>query len=464
MVGVTNRPDVTSGDPYGGPIRVAPSVNGGDPERIPPGGRRSGRLRRTLLTLAALVLIAAAFALVVAALQPAHRPTNGRSVTTVANAPPSSAPGASNPSGSAKAPLDAGAVGRSIDQRLAVTRQIEKGIFGAGWLVMAGTVLLMGIAVFLLVVYPTEGDDSSPFEGHGRIRGLVVAITVVTVVAALAELPLRAAVQGDRGWVGATDPELLLFVLAGPVAVAVLLRIAGVVLILAMLVGRFTTVKRPFSVVRGGMSMIGGLHVSGLASRRAAMSVGIAVTLSSFVVVGHAQASNPRVLTMLADVVHALAASVWLGGVAMLALLLRRLRRVRKASPVDSPSPELYEARRQMAAVVGRFSVTATIALAAVTVAGTALALTQLTTVEALYKTSYGVTLVAKLVMVGFVMLLGGYNHRFLVPRVLADETDERAWRRMRHTVQLETFVIMVGVLGATVALASGGFAALLRT
>jgi putative copper export protein len=107
--------------------------------------------------------------------------------------------------------------------------------------------------------------------------------------------------------------------------------------------------------------------------------------------------------------------------------------------------------------------VAATFSVAGVTLAGSALAWSQIASVEALYRTPYGVTLVVKLVLVGFVMLLGGYNHRFLVPRVIRDEADERAWRRMRRTVLLESGVILFGVLGATVAMASGGFAALLR-
>jgi putative copper export protein len=147
----------------------------------------------------------------------------------------------------------------------------------------------------------------------------------------------------------------------------------------------------------------------------------------------------------------------------MLSILLRRLRRIRKVSSAYAPDPQLYEARREVAVAVGRFSVAATVSVAAVTVAGSALAVSQLANLDALYRTPYGVTLVIKLVMVGFVMLLGGYNHRFLVPRVIQDSTDERAWRRMRQTVQTESFVILFGVLVASVALASGGFAALLR-
>jgi putative copper export protein len=116
-----------------------------------------------------------------------------------------------------------------------------------------------------------------------------------------------------------------------------------------------------------------------------------------------------------------------------------------------------------MAVVVGRFSVAATLCVAFVTVAGVALAISQISSLETLYRTPYGITLVIKLVMVGFVMLLGGYNHQFLVPRVIANPDDERAWRKMRQAVQTEVLVILFGVLVATVALSSGGFSNVIR-
>jgi copper transport protein len=468
MVGVTSRhaTGVQPVAPVAAPTWPAGSqrLPGAGPPGPPTPHKPPRKLRKIVLSVAAAALIAAAFALVVAALQPQRRaPVTRPTTTAVPGAPVTAAPPVSTAPASPSA-VDPGPIGRTLDQRLQVTRQIERVGFVSRWIGMAGALLLMGMAVFLLVVFPDDGSDaSSPFEGQGRLRSLTILLVLLTILGELTELPLQAAVAADRGWVGATDPDTLLFVAAGPVAVSCLLRVAGVVLILGMLVGRFATVKRPFSVVRGGLAVVGGFHLSGRTSRRVAMAVGIAVTLSSFVVVGHAQASQPRALLIVADMAHVLAASVWLGGVVMLAVMLRRLRRIRKAAPLHSPDPGLLQARSEMAVVVGRFSVAATLCVAFVTVAGVALAISQISSLETLYRTPYGITLVVKLVMVGFVMLLGGYNHQFLVPRVIANPDDERAWRKMRQAVQTEVLVILFGVLVATVALSSGGFSNVIR-
>src|SRR5690606_4245629 len=145
-----------------------------------------------------------------AALQPQRRPSIGRPATTSASrSTVTSAPGAtpSASSGTTTTPLDPGTVGRTLDNRLAATRQTERAAFVVRWVGLAGALILMGMAIFLLVVFPAAGADvTSPFEGQGRLRALTVLLVLVTVAGELAELPLRAAVEGDVGWSGAVDP------------------------------------------------------------------------------------------------------------------------------------------------------------------------------------------------------------------------------------------------------------------
>jgi putative copper export protein len=280
------------------------------------------------------------------------------------------------------------------------------------------------------------------------------------VVAETTAIPLRAAMSTEVGWRGATDGEALVFVLAGPVGASCLLRIAGALLILAMLAGGYSFRS---SLRRAGRSVVSRLAVTELTARRGGAAVGAVVSLASFVVIGHAQATSPRALWMLADITHVVAASVWFGGVTMLAMMLRDLRRLRRGRDLYRVDERVARARAVLAVAVGRFSVAATACVAAVTAAGVGLAFSQLPAVAALYETSYGVTLVGKLILVGFVMLLGGYNHRFVVPRVVTDPSDERAWRQLRQAVQVETVIIAFGILVASAALAAGGFGALAR-
>lgn len=437
MVGVTDRPSA------GGPV-------GAGHDRLPP-VRRPRRGRQVLLALAVLIVLAGAVTLSVLALQPGRHDPLARPTTPATLVPPGG-----RLSGT-------GSTTHLLDQRISVYRQLDKSYFAASWAVMSSTVLLVGMAIFLLIIFPAGRSERSPLEEHGRVRTLAKLAAAVVVLGEVVQVLLRAAISADLGWRGAIDPDALVFVLAGPVAVACLLRSAGVLIILAMLVGHFSAVKRPFTIARGGISLIGGVQISALTSRRVATLVGLAVTLASFAVIGHAQASSPRALLIIADLTHVVAASVWFGGVAMIMVMLRRLRRLTRATPDPTADPTVTRLRRQMAAATGRFSLAATAAVVSVAVAGTALGVSQLKAPEDLVRTAYGITLAVKLALVAFVMLLGGYNHRFVVPRVVENETDERAWRRLRRVVTVETFVIVFGVLVATVALASGGFANIVR-
>jgi hypothetical protein len=275
VVGVTNR----RGAPQA-PAATGPPWSSRSPlESVPGEGQRPPRrrrVRRALVGVAAAALVAAAFVMVVSVLQPGRRSPTGRPEVPAVTAPAVT----TAPAGSAAPPsttAEAGRIGRTLDQRLAATHQVERVAAVFGWIVMAATVLLIGMAVFLLVVFPAGLVERSPLE-EGSLRRVAQMAVVLTIVGEIAEVLLRAAIVTEKGFVGAVDRDALLFVLVGPIAVSCLLRIAGVLLILAMLLGRFSSVKRPFTVVRGGVSVIGGVQISALASRRAATAVGIGAT------------------------------------------------------------------------------------------------------------------------------------------------------------------------------------------
>ncbi len=104
-----------------------------------------------------------------------------------------------------------------------------------------------------------------------------------------------------------------------------------------------------------------------------------AILLACPVPAGHAlDTTQPRVLAALADAIHLGAASVWVGGVASLCLLFRRV------PPGSRPR------------VVARFSSAAIPAVVLVAAAGAARGLTELTSVSQLWSTSYGRALLVK--------------------------------------------------------------------
>ena len=135
---------------------------------------------------------------------------------------------------------------------------------------------------------------------------------------------------------------------------------------------------------------------------------------------------NSTALSGLADWVHLVAASVWVGGVATLALLVW---------PV---APEL---RRR--AFVG-FSRLAVGLVAAMVLAGVYLALVRLPELSDLWQTSYGNLLLLKLAIVGLALSWGGIHHTFVRPRLEAGGQP-----RVRASLIGESAVALVVLLAA---------------
>ena len=112
---------------------------------------------------------------------------------------------------------------------------------------------------------------------------------------------------------------------------------------------------------------------------------------------GHAlDSGQPRPLSALADVLHVGAAGVWTGGLAALALTLRRGR-----------SEE----------VAARFSALAGAAVAVLAATGLVRALFELSAVSQLWSTGYGEALVAKSALLATALGLAAVNRRLLLPR-----------------------------------------------
>jgi copper transport protein len=135
---------------------------------------------------------------------------------------------------------------------------------------------------------------------------------------------------------------------------------------------------------------------------------------------------NSTSLSELADWVHLVAASVWVGGVATLALLVWPL------------APEL---RRR--AFVG-FSRIAVGLVAAMVLAGVYMAVVRLPEVADLWETSYGHLLLLKSAVVLVALAWGGFHHTFVRPRLEAGEQP-----RVRGSLLAESGVALVVLLVA---------------
>jgi copper transport protein len=155
-----------------------------------------------------------------------------------------------------------------------------------------------------------------------------------------------------------------------------------------------------------------------------AVGVGAALAFAARVTGGHAAAASPAWPQELLQWLHAIAASLWIGGLVLV---------------LSDGQPER--------AVVVRYSRLALIAVAVVLITGVARAVNELggpSKVLDVLATSYGITLAAKVALVVTLIGAGAWNRARSIPRL---ETDDG--RMLRRVVGGEVLVA-VGVFGLT--------------
>jgi copper transport protein len=157
---------------------------------------------------------------------------------------------------------------------------------------------------------------------------------------------------------------------------------------------------------------------------------------------GHALDANQPWWSALADAVHLLGASVWIGGLLALAVALPRAAR-----PLEAVARG-----RVLAATVGRFSTLALASIVAIGGTGLARALRELSAVSQLWSTSYGRTLLVKTGLLAALVVLGARNRYRLVPRLRAATARNpaalRAFAGLRRSVAVE-LCLLPAVVGA---------------
>jgi copper transport protein len=172
------------------------------------------------------------------------------------------------------------------------------------------------------------------------------------------------------------------------------------------------------------------LASGGEAARARAENVVIAAALVlalSFSAAGHAVDDRIPVVTLLADMTHLGAMALWLGGVLVLA--------------VCSPAPNLSASTP---AAVRRFSKLAAWLVGVVAVTGVWLASRALPSIDALWTSDYGRTLVAKLAIVAVLLLTAARARRAINWRLNGSP-------RRTLIVELAIAAVLLGVTSALV-------------
>ena len=156
--------------------------------------------------------------------------------------------------------------------------------------------------------------------------------------------------------------------------------------------------------------------------------VGALTILASFLFDGHTVTEGIPWVTAVLDVVHVAAGAVWAGGVTMLVVVLWGRHRAGR------------DVRALQLAI--RFSVIAAIALVAVAIAGVGLTVIILDSPSELWSTAWGRLLMAKTAVVGVAAMMGGYNHKVLIPQMAVEPDDQRTVLEFRRVVAVEAAVL----------------------
>ena len=163
---------------------------------------------------------------------------------------------------------------------------------------------------------------------------------------------------------------------------------------------------------------------------------------------GHASIQSPTVIFFPADVLHVLAASIWVGGVACLLIAL-------PAATRRLPGPQRS---RLLLATLTSFSPLALASVFVIATTGVVQAYIDVRSVDALFNTTYGLLIVAKTVLLLVLICLGWINRERLIPAfqriARAEEPPGGAGILARRTLRGE-LGLMLCVFGVTAALIS---------
>lgn len=345
------------------------------------------------------------------------------------------------------------------------------------WANFAAAILLAGTVFFqFLVLRPVHArlDAAEVWPAHAETDRLLRAITVASAGALLAgltgEFVLEAATLLDTPVAGVWRSGILWTLLGGTKAGwSTLTRAAGAIVLLlppspsgrilgaAMLVW-CVIVGVLFGLLGGPVALAGSVHLAalvlvasvyGLVSVMAAVivpkipdavipelpivgCVAASAMLAGITVSSHAVGSGPAAIVL--DWLHLLGTSLWVGGLLPLWLVLRHV-----------PAAERGLVARVL---VPRFSRLAAIAVAILVVTGGYSALVHVRSLQALTVTTYGRTLLVKLLLVLPAVALGAYHRFVLRPRMEgrrpAGNTPHRFLRSLSAEIALGAAILLV--------------------
>jgi copper transport protein len=318
-----------------------------------------------------------------------------------------------------------------------VVRALQYGAIALGLGVLA-----VVLAAWLPALRANAGWDGADAAFAARTELVLLAAAVAGTATALLGLVMQTAVAGGTSfWSAVGDTGTILETRFG--TVWGLGAVAWAVVLVGVTIARVPAhARRPR--IAGGSAAVGA-EPSRVQSRRALLIPGAALLALALLpgLGGHAGTQEPVAVLLPANVVHVLAASAWIGGIATLVLAL----------PAATRRLEEGERTRLLAAVLGRFSTVALIAVAALLAGGIAQSLLQLGAVDDLLDTAFGRAVLVKSALLAGLLALGWLNRRRILPALDRGGPPGRAGLLLRRSLRAEV-ALGVAALAATGALA----------
>jgi copper transport protein len=322
----------------------------------------------------------------------------------------------------------------------------------------AATALLLGGLLFLLLVWRRAAAPGAAGAAAGRrARRAGLWAAVAGVVAGMAGIVLQGATAaGVSAW-SALDPGVLRDVLETRFGRVWLLRELAFALLGAGLAlarpprgeeaggGRSASAARPPRVVAGASTLFSGLP---LPARPAWLVVVVATAFlaAAPALAGHASNSSPAAVLLPLDVIHVVAMSLWLGGLAAFVLVV----------PAATRALEPAARSRLLASLLVRFSPLALACVAALVATGLVQSILHVEELGALVDTGFGRAVLVKVALLAGLIALGVVQRRRILPslRRIASggQPPGDTGRVLRRTLRAEAS-LGVAVLGASAAL-----------
>jgi putative copper export protein len=305
-----------------------------------------------------------------------------------------------------------GTRGDNSVQAPAASTAVHGAWVAARWVGYLALALFVGGIGFLAMLWPQGTEDR-------RTRLILAVAWVCGLVATVAS----AGLQGAYGAMGTLGDALKLSTYTGllgsevgiVLACRALMWVLAAVVLAALLQGGERAARSPGWRVGAGVVCLGLLRTTGMA--------------------GHSSEGSHPGWGAVADLVHLLGVSLWLGGLTF--LLLGVLPRRRPA---------------ELSAAVSGYSTLAGLSVAAIAVAGAVLAWQVVGSFNALFSTDYGQLLLVKLAVLAGVLLIAQRSRSWVRTRLdiaVLLRGDRATVRPFVYSVAAETGLVLV-VLAAT--------------